>query len=67
LYRKYEKLQSEVDKRANDACLKELSTLEKELNIKEEEINAVISLYKEVRFVINIIDAFGKYIISNNR
>jgi hypothetical protein len=60
LYRRYEKLQAEVDKRSNDVSLKELSILEKELNVKEEEINAVISLYKEVKFVTNIIDAFGK-------
>ncbi|XP_032671194.1 uncharacterized protein LOC116844139 [Odontomachus brunneus] len=45
---RYEKLQSEVAK-SNDANLpKELSTLEKQLHVKEGEINAVISLYKEV-------------------
>ncbi|XP_012056612.1 PREDICTED: uncharacterized protein LOC105619703 [Atta cephalotes] len=46
--KKYERLQSEVDKSNDKSLAKELSTLEKELNVKEEEINAVIGLYKEV-------------------
>lgn len=53
IHRRYEKLQSEVEKRSNDASLtKELSVLEKELNVKEEEIGAVIGLYKEVRSIL---------------
>ncbi|KAL6260598.1 hypothetical protein P5V15_008119 [Pogonomyrmex californicus] len=50
--RKYEKLQSEVDKSNDKALAKELSILEKELSAKEEEINAVIGLYKEVRLIL---------------
>lgn len=52
IYRKYERLQSEVNKSNDKSLAKELSALEKELNAKEEEINAVIGLYKEVRGII---------------
>lgn len=52
IYRKYERLQSEVNKSNDKSLTKELSALEKELNAKEEEINAVIGLYKEVRTII---------------
>lgn len=47
--RKYEKLQSEAGKTDDKSLKRELSDLEKELNVKEEEINAVIGIYKEVR------------------
>jgi len=45
-------LQSEVDKSNDKSLAKELSVLEKELNAKEEEINTVVGLYKEVRVII---------------
>lgn len=52
IFRKYEKLQSEIEKSNNDKALaKELSIMERELSTKEEEINAVIGLYKEVRLL----------------
>lgn len=42
-----------MEKSKDKSLAKELSAMEKELNIKEEEINAVIGLYKEVRDIIN--------------
>lgn len=57
LYRKYERLQSEVDK-SNDKS-SELSALEKELNAKEEEIKTIIGLYKEVRAIIEHVTHFA--------
>lgn len=51
LCRKYERLQSEVDKSDDKSLAKNLSALEKELNAKEEEINTVVGLYKEVRAI----------------
>lgn len=45
--------------KSNDKSLaKELSAVEKELNVKEEEINAVIGLYKEVRAIKSMLNAF---------
>lgn len=55
-FRKYEKLQIELEK-SNDKKLEgEVLQLEKELSIKEDEINAVINLYKEVERFYTIID-----------
>lgn len=42
-------MQLELEKTDNKSLAQELSALEKELNVKEEEINAVIGLYKEVK------------------
>ena len=41
-----------MDKSNDKSLAKELSTLEKELSVKEEEINTVVGLYKEVRTII---------------
>lgn len=41
-----------MDKSNDKSLAKELSVLEKELNAKEEEINTVVGLYKEVRVII---------------
>lgn len=59
LYRRYERLQSEMDKTNDKSLAKELSALEKELNAKEEEINAVVGLYKEVRAIIEYVMYFA--------
>jgi len=66
LYRKYERLQSEVNKSNDKSLVKELSALEKELNAKEEEINAVIGLYKEVRAIIVFMHSTGMHIVFND-
>lgn len=49
IYRKYENLQKKAENSDDQSLINEIVTLEKELNSKEEEINALISLYKEVR------------------
>lgn len=46
-------MQSEVEKSNDKSLAKELSAMEKELGVKEEEINAVIGLYREVRAIIS--------------
>ncbi|EFN87312.1 hypothetical protein EAI_06082 [Harpegnathos saltator] len=45
---RYETLQSEMERSDDAALSKQLSSLEKELQVKEEEINAIVGLYKEV-------------------
>lgn len=50
-YRKYETLSRQINdnkSEANSDALKELESIEKELTNKEEEINMVVALYKEV-------------------
>lgn len=49
IYREYENLQKKAEKSDDQSLINEIAKLEKELNSKEEEINALISLYKEVR------------------
>ncbi|XP_043668762.1 uncharacterized protein LOC122629430 [Vespula pensylvanica] len=44
----YENLQKKAEKSDDQSLINEIAKLEKELNSKEEEINALISLYKEV-------------------
>ena len=46
--RKYEKLHEKAEKSKDKSLTKEVEKLETELTAKEEEINAVVSLYKEV-------------------
>ncbi|XP_012275324.1 putative leucine-rich repeat-containing protein DDB_G0290503 isoform X2 [Orussus abietinus] len=45
---RYENLQEQVERSNNRTLAKELADLEKQLIAKEEEINAFVSLYKEV-------------------
>ncbi|XP_014613692.1 PREDICTED: uncharacterized protein LOC106792079 isoform X1 [Polistes canadensis] len=45
---KYDNLRKEAESSDDQSLMNEIVTLEKELNSKEEEINALISLYKEV-------------------
>lgn len=47
--RKYERLQAKAKKYSDKDLEEEILHLEKELSIKEDEINAVVNLYKEVR------------------
>jgi len=42
-----------MEKSKDKSLAKQLSAMEKELNVKEEEINVVIGLYKEVRATIS--------------
>ena len=46
--RRYEKLQEKAEKTKNKSLMQEVEKLETELTAKEEEISAVVSLYKEV-------------------
>lgn len=54
-----------MDKSDDKSLAKELSVLETELNAKEEEINTVVGLYKEVRVIIKyaMYTSMGMHII----